>query len=327
MVVRTRVVEKPSEAGGDARIEDALTTKGFKWTFHAGLTPDQFDLTKSLRNQARVGTPLNDTRVDTYAESMKKGDKFPPVVAHGKMGKLEMADGNHRLSAAIKANKPLDAYVITGPAQTITLYTYEANTKHGLPTTESERIQHALYLHDSGVPLREAAAQLSVPLNLVTKASQKKNTDRRFEECKIPLAVIDKLPESTKWRLAQISTDEGFTAAVELASKAALGVDEVFQLVTEMNELKSSTRQVKYVGDQYHVYDDRISTSGGGVFKGRGITPKGRVAGAMTTVLNLPDNLERTAKMWAGPEREETAKRMRATARRLNELARVLSSR
>ena len=38
---------------------------------------------------------------------MKRGDEFPPVIAHGKMGKPILADGNHRLQAAIKAKRPL----------------------------------------------------------------------------------------------------------------------------------------------------------------------------------------------------------------------------
>jgi integrase/recombinase XerD len=81
-----------------------LTAKGFKWEFLPGVKADQFDQVKSLRNQARVGTPLNEQRVDTYAESMKRGDKFPPVVAHGKMGKLEMADVNRALTLPTLGN-------------------------------------------------------------------------------------------------------------------------------------------------------------------------------------------------------------------------------
>ena len=63
----------------------------------------------SLRNAPLEPTPFSQAPglgQHQYAEAMKRGDEFPPVIAHGKMGKLIMADGNHRLQAAIKAKKP-----------------------------------------------------------------------------------------------------------------------------------------------------------------------------------------------------------------------------
>ena len=57
------------------------------------LGTDQFDADKSLHNQARF-LPIDEKRVETYTEAMRRGDQFPPVLAHGRMGKLVMAGGN-----------------------------------------------------------------------------------------------------------------------------------------------------------------------------------------------------------------------------------------
>ena len=66
----------------DAEIEEYLDAKGVKWTFRPKVSPDEFDIDKSLRNQARF-EPITEDRVNTYAEAMRRGDKFPPVIAHG----------------------------------------------------------------------------------------------------------------------------------------------------------------------------------------------------------------------------------------------------
>lgn len=111
-----------------AKLEDWLDSKGVKWEFHPTLDVDQFDADKSLHNQARF-EPIDEKRVESYVEAMRRGDKFPPVLAHGRMGKLILAGGNHRLQAAIRARKPLDTYVISGDPQTIVLITFESNVR------------------------------------------------------------------------------------------------------------------------------------------------------------------------------------------------------
>lgn len=326
MAVRTRTVEKALAEGGDAKIEQYLDGKGIKWTFKAKIEPAGFDEEKSLHNQVRF-VPVDDKRVDTYAEAMRHGDKFPPVIAHIVRGKLVIADGNHRLQASIKAKKPLDVYDITGADPSlITQVGYEANTKHGWPTSEAERIQQALWLMDNGATIQTAAAALVVPQNALKKASQKKGTDQRFREAGIAPLVIEKLPESVKWRLAMVSTDEGFVALTDLVAKASLGVDMVFQMVTEINEHRSSAKQVAYVEAQREVYSEEISASGGGVLVRKPMGPKARISMSMTTIMNLPEDTGVILTAYQGAEKDDAAKKMRATARRLNEIAKALTA-
>lgn len=325
MALKTRTKHEPSIVGGDAKLEDYLDSKGVKWEFQPRLDPGDFDVDKSLHNQARLD-PYDEKRVENYTEAMKRGDKFPPVIAHGKPGKLVLADGNHRLQAAIRAKKPLDTYVIVGDPQTIVLITFESNVRHGQPTGEDERVLQALHLMDNGASVRSAAAALAIPEKLVNAASIRRNTDQRFLENNISPLIVEKMPEPTKRRLAQVSTDEGFIAAVELAHRSNMTSSEAFTFVTEINELRSSAKQVALVREREAALTDKIGASGGGVLNRKPQGPKARLSIAMGSILNLPDDLELLRKQYIGPEADEAAKRMRATARRLNHLAKSLSA-
>ena len=327
MAIRTRTIHDASIAGGDARIEEYLLSKGVDFVFHPSVGTDQFDAEKSLRNQARLLAPLDQARVEQYSEAMRRGERFPPVIAHGSPSKYVIADGNHRLNAARLAKKPVAMYHIVGDARTIVLITFEANTRHGLPTNEDERIQHALYLLDNGATIPEAAAALSVTKRLVEKASQTRAADQRFVDADLPLMIIEKLSEPVKRRLCMISTDEGFAAAVNLAVEAALTSTDTYGLVAGVNELRSSDKQVAYVQEQRELYADRINATGGGVLKRKMVLgPKARLGLAMSNITNLPSDLEEITSKWVGPEREEAAKRMRTAARRLNEIAKALQA-
>lgn len=103
---------------------------------------------------------------------------------------------------------------------------------------------------DNGASVKSAAAALAIPERLVNAASIRRNTDQRFLENKIAPLIIEKMPESVKRRLSQISTDEGFVAAVELANRANMSSTEAWDFVTEINERRSSAKQIGYVQER-----------------------------------------------------------------------------
>lgn len=328
MAVRQKTIHTSAVAGGDAKIEEYLDKKGVTWVFHPRVDPTEFDATRSLQNQARIATPLDEKRVEMYAEAMRRGDEFPPVIAHGKPGKYVIADGNHRLQGSIRAKKPIAMYHIIGDARTIVLITFEANTRHGLPTSEEERVQHALYLIDNGANIPDAAAALNLSRKVVEKASQQRNADLRFSQSGLPPMLVEKLTEPVKRRLKDISTDKGFVAAVHLVADAALVSGEVFTLVTEVNELRDSDKQAEYVKSlRDNLYKDRIQGSGGGTFTRKGMGPKQRLGLALSGINAVNwDDMEAVAKAYVGPEREEAAEKLQVTAQRLSDLAKVLTS-
>lgn len=79
-------------------------------------------LLKTVTTQSRV--KINPKVVGEYAEAMKRGDKFPPLIVYkNRDGKLVPADGFHRASAAIEADlKGFDVEVRQGTEWDALLY-------------------------------------------------------------------------------------------------------------------------------------------------------------------------------------------------------------
>lgn len=328
MALKTRTRETPASVGGDARIEEQLDKRGVKFTFLDSVPPAAFDAEDSLANNARFEA-IDKARVEQYAEDMKRGDNFPPVVAHKKGERYSIVDGNHRLQGAIVAKKSLGVYDITGaPPEVIVMLSFEANAHHGLPTSEAEKISQALWLINNGATIPDAAQLVSLPVRTVTKASKDQSTDQRFIDCNVPQATIERLGSAVRWRLSHIQTNAGFLAAIDLAERAKWNADDTFAAVTEINKRRDSDEQVQFIKEVLEPqYFDTISGSGGGVLGKRGgPTPKGRISMALSGIDAIPDNLETVVSQYLGPERDAAAKRMRAAAKRLNELARALSA-
>jgi hypothetical protein len=324
MALRTRTVAASAKfPGGDAEIEQYLDSKGVEWEFLGEVTPRSFDQKKSLRNQARF-RPLEDSRVEEYAEAMRRGDTFPPVLAYGKPDALVVADGNHRLDAALKANVTLKVYRLTADASTLMAIMYERNAKHGLLTTEEERVHQALTLLDNGADIKSAAAMLSLPRRVLERASAQRSADQRFRDAGIAPLTVEKLPEGIKRRLANVHTDEGLVAMTELAVAANLNTGEVYDAVTALNELRSGALQAEWVAAHRASYAERIQAAAGGVFTRKPQGPKQRTGMALSTVLNV--DREELIRAYVGPEREQAAEKMRQAARKLNALAKELTA-
>lgn len=91
--------------------------------------------------QARL--KLDQDVVKTYAEAMREGDQFPPVIVYHDGSDYWLADGFHRYFA-VKSNATttIEAEVRTGTQRDAILFSFSANdpTKRGLsPTAEDLR--------------------------------------------------------------------------------------------------------------------------------------------------------------------------------------------
>jgi hypothetical protein len=315
----------------DPRIEEYLNEKGVAWEFIENVSPGSFDLQKSMKNQARL-THLVPSQVETYIDAMKRGDVFPPLIAHRneETGKLITIDGNHRLETCRQLERPMNVYVVSADPKIVTLLTFEANTKHGVPTNQQERVTHALWLIDTGASQRDAAAAVGAPLKLVQKDWQRRQAGRRADEVGIIRTHWEALHQSIRTRLLNLTTDEVFKAASELAYKANLSVQEVFDLVAQLNESRSVTRQLALLELlQGNEYADRIS--GGealfGAKQGRSkTTPKTRASQALGHVLHLPDDIAGLASQFSPQERESAAARAREAEKKLGEFAEALEA-
>jgi hypothetical protein len=242
-----------SHPARSSQVEDWLDGKGFSWVFFPEYPISRIDVEGSLKNQARIGTPLIDSQVEEYVTKMKAGEIFPGIViaerASATAGLADVVDGNHRVAAWTETRQTkVPAYLISGAKRSeVILATMEVNTRHGRPTAPEERVQQALFYVDNGATAEQASESLSVDVKLVRAAVALREVDRRASSNSLNLGAWSNLPETIRKRLGQISTDSGFKAAAQLAMDAKLSAGEVHQLVNDLAPLRDSDKQEQFV--------------------------------------------------------------------------------
>ena len=90
---------------------------------------------------------IDEEIVSEYAECMKEGDKFPPVVLFNDGAKYWLADGFHRYHASKKIGYlEIEADVKQGTKRDAILYSVSANSKHGLRRSNADKRKAVLTL-------------------------------------------------------------------------------------------------------------------------------------------------------------------------------------
>jgi hypothetical protein len=325
---------RKTEPGRRPDIEAELNKYGVDWKYVSAVQLDDIDLEASLNNQARFEA-LNDDTVATYADALARGDVFPAVVAWrpGKRAnqKYVIIDGNHRAMGTQRAELPaVDIYEVargTRP-QVVAIMMHSLNAKHGRATSEAERVMGALYLINSGSTQEQAAAALNVPMNVLKKALLGAKADARAREAGANMQKWESLTAGTRSRLVTIQTDEGFADAVDLVHSAGLDAVQVQDLVAQLNQSRSGTRQRSAVRNLRAQYQDQIQENAGGTLSRgsskKALTPKGRLNMFLGQVFSLTDDDQGLVESFAQTEREDTALRIRDAIGKLNKIALLL---
>jgi hypothetical protein len=90
---------------------------------------------------------INEEIVSEYADAMREGDTFPPVVVFNDGVKYWLADGFHRYHASNKTGYlEIEAEVKRGTKRDAVLYSVSANSKHGLRRTNADKRKAVLTL-------------------------------------------------------------------------------------------------------------------------------------------------------------------------------------
>lgn len=258
MVATTRAISFP-------QIENWLDSHGATYD-RKTVAIDKIDYRRSLKNQARI-QPLDESLVAVYAEAMQDGAKFPPIVLadDGKGAGMLVVDGNHRLAAAQLVGKTeVDAYVISnGTPRQITVMTFDANTKHGLPSSPEERRQHAVFLVETaGITAKDAARMLSVPTRELTLDLALLRADRRLAS--LGVDRWQALSRSSKIRLENIRSDVVFASTAQLAIQSKMGIQALTNLVTEINDQRTEAEALAVVEAERARQNDTIAATVGG---------------------------------------------------------------
>lgn len=259
------MAKNDNQPGRRPEIETWLDSKGVRWRFEPDIPVENFDMRKSLNNQARF-TPLDDSVVDRYVNDMARGDEFPPVVASDAK-KFVIIDGNHRLQAHDRRQTKLPAYIVTGDSQVLTAMTFEANVKHGLPTSEDERSQHAVWLIDHGATLESAAGAVGLSTYKVQKSWDRTRAERRAR--RLDVRAWDAVALPCRQPLNSIRMDESFVIAVQYSVRYQWNVAETKEVVGRLNRQTSVAGQQAELEKIRNEYRDRAQGSAGGVLRSR----------------------------------------------------------
>lgn len=315
----------------NADIEKWLDDHAVGYVYDQDTPIAAFDEDKSLKNQARLN-PVEEAVIERYVTAWRNGAKFPPVVAHNLGGgPLIIVDGNHRLVSAKKAGVTnIDTYIIhKADPRNITTMTFEANVKHGWPTSDEERERHAMKLVQSGAKVAMAAKLMGVSANKVAHRVKRAEAENRVTGMGILLNDWDQLGNKIQVRLHTIAIDEVFKEAYLLTTKAGLNMTEVANLVRDITDAGGSMeKQMEVVKAARSAYQDRIDEAGGGMFARnrpvRGITPRMRFLASCGNLLSLPEPSIIAGQIEAPHEREDAIAKIDDTVKKLQLLRECL---
>jgi ParB-like chromosome segregation protein Spo0J len=86
-----------------------------------------------LCREVQARQALRDKIVGEYAEAMRAGDQFPPIVVYHDGQTNWLADGHHRVEAVRRAGRTeIVAEVRSGDRRDALLHAIQANTRHGV---------------------------------------------------------------------------------------------------------------------------------------------------------------------------------------------------
>lgn len=278
----------------DPRMERRLRDLGLSVELMVGVNLKDFDEEASLHNQVRLGRPVNPDIVDDYATKMRTGTAFPAIVAWDdpNAAKMLICDGNHRYQATKQAGRNvIDAYFIDGDPMAIQIFMFSVNAEHGVPTDEPTRIHHALWLHDSGKTIREAARIMSVKEVKVSRAFKLREASSRADTLRINRVKFDSLNRGVRELLANFDIDEVFKEITELAIAARLTADEIKQARQDLAGEKSVKKQLAYIDGMKDAFRGQIATQGklSSVQGKQVVTPRKRINMILGGVNSWPE--------------------------------------
>ncbi len=102
---------------------------------------EQVPISKLILDETvQLRANLNRAAILDYAESMKNGETFPPIVVFCSDGKWWVGDGFHRvLAAKHNKSKTISAECRPGTRRDAILWSARANVKHGIRRTNEDK--------------------------------------------------------------------------------------------------------------------------------------------------------------------------------------------
>jgi hypothetical protein len=218
------------------------------------------------QSQIRVGEIYDREQASIYAQAMKKGDEFPPVIVWSKTGKpnYQVIDGNHRLAAArINQTEFISALIVKDPTPAqLTSLVFTTNGSHGKPLTINDRVTWALKLmNDYKYTIRKAAEAARINERALDDRIM---TYRAQERCQ-HLGIRAPISDMRMKFFMRIGSDDVFKRAVVLLGH--LSGAEIQTIVRELNELPTDGQRLAWL-DSREASMNAVKASSASILKG-----------------------------------------------------------
>ena len=195
--------------------------------------------------QARVA--LDSSQVAEYAEAMRDGDKFPPIVVFHDGSDYWLADGFHRYHATKQiGHASIEAEVKVGTVEEAQIYAFGANAKRGLSTNHDDNrsiiIRMLSHPISSGWTNAEIARHVGV--SKMTVGRVKASLESK----------ATKAPEDTKKTYQRKDGKKVTVDTTKLATKKAAEAEppeederdhKIAELIDTVNELNAENQRLR----------------------------------------------------------------------------------
>lgn len=281
-------------------IEDWLERQKVKHAYWEVVPLARIDADRSLRNQARMDRALDQKTVESYAQAMRDGASFPALIAYKvdpdreKLATpgadLVLITGNHRMAAAIEANRAdFDVYVVEDASPLVReRLTRTANFLEGRRPPPEEALQHAMWLvsHD-GYTAGAAAKMTNLRRSGVETALRAERTRSRLLSMGID-ATGGHFAQAVLDRLGALRGDPVLEAAARAVIDYHLSTELAAEMLRRVHAGRSEAEQLRLIEDfcaQDYVRQrpQSLVDARQGSYK---IKPGHRILGNLTTARN-----------------------------------------
>lgn len=228
-------------------LETYLTKSRIDWDYQPDFALNQINVKRSLDNQARLGTPLEETLVERYALALVEGAEMPAVVGFWDRGEVTLVDGNHRLAAMQRvAISKSDFYQIKSDDGAIRDWlTRTLNLREGKTLSHDEALRQARYwVKHHKATVKEASARFGLSVSALKDFITADRVRERLPKLGIK---PNGLTNTTLRNLAVLDNDHVLAKAAEIAIGAQLTADETSELTRVIRAERTEAGQLQAI--------------------------------------------------------------------------------
>lgn len=242
MATLAETLAEVEETLRDGRTESLLREWGAAFELNPAFPIAKIDLDGPQVRALQHRAPRE--MVEQYAQQMKAGALFPPLVLTRSGG---LIDGNTRLGAHRKlGHQTVPAYLVKVPRLDFAIMLGAGlNQLGGLRLTREEQVQAAERMMGENWTDEAIARAIGISGSKVRGFRK----ERRYSEAAERLGLLDlELPSTVRQQLADIGHDAPLESAARLVAKANAALPEVKELVRSISEARSEQGELDAVG-------------------------------------------------------------------------------